>query len=438
MLSSIYYLIAAACAAILVFALKEPLERYLYRVRVESEFLDFLSILLTLEAAGLRLDDVLSRASRGDLVLPSSFSRIAREYEAISRLNPDPYTCIRALSRKVPSSRVASFFRGYSEVLISSSDTLAYVESSLREELKAVESRIDSYSSILDGVFESFLIILLGVLVYASMPIVSIHPIAFSAILSAASCFALLVVYKLLNLAMLSYDRSSLYFTAALALTTPITIVQPSAIALSFSLTLALSAALYLRSSQQLAIESKVVAMLEDLYSCVRQGLSIDSALLKISSKYGYPVDLVARLLKLGFKSSSIIEVLKLPPLSKRVLSLVLAPIECSSGFPRYLGYVLSVVDSVRGLRRALVERSRVYFSYVFVLLFAAVVVFKSFSFVGRSIGSVSYYLVPGITYSSIFESSIVASTISSGYWFRSKMFYLTLGASFLAVSTVL
>lgn len=421
----LYYLLITICIVVLFIVLKPIIDKYLYRLRLESEFLDFLSILLTLEASGLRLDNVLEEASKCKLILPNSFINIVKKYSVLSRLNPDPYTCIRVLSREIPSTRVSGFFRGYSEVLISSNDTLSYVESFIKEELKSIESRIASYVSILDSIYEAFLIILLGVVVYSIIPVVYINPIFFSIVLSIASITALLIVFKLSSLTMFHYSGLTYYSIVFLTLVNSIAIVFPFIIIHLYVLTMFLSILLYFLTRDFLSIENNVVVMLEDLYSSVRQGFPIDSAVLRISSKYGFPIDFLSNLIKLGFRVKSIVRVFKIPLFTLRVFNLILAPIEYSYGFPRYLGYVMNIVDNIRSLRRILFERSKLYYMYVFILFFVTIIVFKLMCSIGY--GRVSVFLIKGLIYSSTFESIIIASTISCGYWFRSKAFYTVL-----------
>lgn len=424
----LYYSLTILCIIILFIVLKPFINKYILKLKLESEFLDFLSILLTLEVSGLRLDNVLDEASRSRLILPDSFMYIVKKYNIVSRLNPDPYTCIRVLSREIPSSRVSCFFRGYSEVLISSNDTLFYVESFIREELKSIESRIESYVSILDSVYESFLIILLGVVVYSILPIVYVNPGFFSIILSTLSIIALLIVYKLSSLTMFHYSGSTYYSVVSLATLSPVTIAYPHTMFFLYIATVSLGILLYFLTREFIGIENNVIVMLEDLYSSVRQGFPIDCAIVRIGSKYGFPVDFLSNLIKLGFKAKNIVKVFKIPLLPLRVFNLILAPIEYSQGFPRYLGYVMSIVDSIKSLRRVLYERSRLYYMYVFILLFVAIAMFKLMNSIGYSNSNIS--LLRGLVYSSTFESCIIASTISSGYWFRSRVFYIVLTIS--------
>lgn len=432
MVNLINYSLIAVFSIILFLVFKPFINKYLYRLRLESEFLDFLSILLTLEATGLRLDNVLEEALNNKLILPSSFMNIAKKYGIISRLNPDPYNCIRVLSREIPSNRVSSFFRGYSEVLISSNDTLHYVESFLKEELKSIESRIENYISILDTVYESFLIIILGFIIYSIMPIIHIDPIFFSIVLSILSTTALLIVCKLNSLAMFHYNGFTYYTLISLVALCPL-ITSMFNIILFFHLSVVfLGIMLLFLTNSFLSIENNILLMLEDLYSSVRQGFSIDSSIVRISCKYGFPVELISNLIKIGFKAKNIISVLKIPVFAQRIFNLILAPIEYSHSFPNYLGYVLNITDSIKSLRRILSERVRVYYMYVFILLSVSIAMLKLMN--NTSFVNNNNYLVKSLIYSSIFESCIIASTIGSGYWFRSKIFYILLTICLLTI----
>ncbi len=426
LLSVLYLVLLTASLTLLLFILKPFIQKYFHKLRLENEFLDFLSILLTMEASGLRLDEVLEEASRKKLMLPSSYLEIAKRYTLLSRMNPDPYTCIRLLSRDIPSERVSRFFEGYSEVLVSTNDTLTYVESFIREELRGLRSKIEGYSSILDTLYESYLIILLGMLTYFMLPFTPIPGIVFGFLIALLSVFAFLLVYKLSDLTMYFNGVLFTFPTLILVFSTPLIVtIYPALIPLHLIIVVLIGVLLWYLSRGVLLIEDKVNVLLEDLYASVRQGIPIDHAIITIGRRYGFPVDKLADLLKLGFKPVETISVFKLPPLPKRVLGLVLAPIEYTRGTPRYFGYILNIVEGIRGLRRALIEKGRIYFVYVLVLLFVVIIMFKLMK--NFNSGILGGELVKSITYASVFESIMIASMISRGYWFKNITGYALL-----------
>ncbi len=433
-----YYILLVFSIAILYLLCRPLLNRFFYRIKLENEFLDFLSLLITLESSGLRLDNVFEEASRNRLVIPSSYARLAREYTLLSRVNPDPYTCLRMLSRRIPSQRIASFIRGYSEVLISSNDTLSYVESFLKEEFNGLKSRIEHYSIMLDNLFESYMVVLLGLLVYSLLPLTPIPPLLIGFLLMMITGFAFYIVYRLSSLAMFHNSYLVLIPTLILVFTTPLLLVLPyQFIVLHLLVTIIIGSILYIVTNGFLSVEESTFNLLEELYASVRQGLPMDHAMIRMGSRHGYPVDMIVEMLRLGFKPIEIVRVLRLPPLSKRIVGLVLAPIEYSRGFPGYLGYILGVVDGIRGLRRVLSERGRIYYVYVLLIMVVVYVMVRIFNNLGMLEGFDTGF-VKNLSYVSIFESLIIASIISRGYWFRSIATYLLLVAMVFTIYYVI
>lgn len=433
-LNNVFHLIVLMGVFIsLIQVFKPYVKQYLQKLRLESEFLDFLSIVLIMEASGLRLDVVFEEGSKGNILLPKSFSEIARKYVLLSKINPDPYTCIRLLSKKVSSDRVSRFFEGYSEVLITTNDTLSYVESFIREEIRGLHAKIENYAMILDTIYESYLIILLGILTYFMLPFTPISPVIFGFLLSIFSLSAFIMIYKLSDLTMYSNGTIYVFPTLLLVFSTPLIIlVYPDMIIFHLFLTVLLGILLCYLFRNMLLLEDKIVFLLEDLYAGVRHGLSIDHALILVGEKYGFPINKLSDLLKLGIKSYEITKSLKLPPLPKRVIDLILAPMEYTSGVPRYFGYVLNIVESVRGLRKALAVRGRIYFIYVLVLLATVVVMYNLMK--RFSVGVIDPGLVKGLTYTCVFESVLMASIISRGYWFKNFAGYFILFVSIIVL----
>jgi len=432
----VYAVIAAAAFTALILLLKPFFKGFFHRLKLESEFLDFLSLLVTLEASGLRIDEVFLEASQNKLLLPSSYIELARKYAVLSKLSPDPYTCLRTLAKTIPSTKVARFLEGYSEVLISTNDTLTYVETHLHEEIRALQTRIDNYASILDTLFESYLIVLLSVVVYAAMPLIQLPPTVFSVLIATISLTALILAFKLSELSMYYNGWVFTVPTLLLAALTPIAVVvYPQTMYVHGALIIAIGVFLWLMFRGMLAMEREVELLLEDLYASARQGLPMDYAIIRVGGSYGFPVNRLLDLLKLGLKPTDILSSFNLPPLPKRVIGLILAPIEYTKGSPRYIGYVLNVVESVKSLRRVLRERGRVYFVYIIMLIVVVIALSRLIKSMGFNSAVGASDLVKGVLYASVFESAIVASTICTGYWFRNTVGYLLLLLSIICSS---
>lgn len=425
----IFYVLLATGALGIFAILSIPwIRRKLASFKLDKHYLEFITLLLIMESSGIRLYEVFKEAVKGNLTLPNGYNELAKKYELFSKISPDPYVCIRKLAENTPSEKVSQFLKAYSEVLISTGDTRSLVESSIKEEFQGLKTRVNDYASLLDNLYESYLIVLLGVLVYAMLPLAKFPPQLLGLLISGISVTSYLIAIKLLSMADYYAGIIVLIPTGFLVAMTPLVVFNHVAIIIHCVLTLILGLILNQLVGYVYVLESKFFTLLEDLYSEARQGIPLDTALIKIGNRYGDPINRISDLLKLGFKPKNILSVVRLPPLSYRILDLILSPILYSRGSPGYLGHVLGVIDSITGLRRILREKSRIYYLYALVLIL--VILFVSRIFVGNvfaGLNSIDELFIDYIIYVSGFESILIASIIGEGYWFRSLKFYLML-----------
>jgi len=434
--NSLYYAVLIATSVLLLIHIVKPLvERLMFRLRLESRFLDFLSILIVFESTGLHLDEVLNEASKNKIILPREYMVLARRYSVLSKFNPDPYTCLRLLAKTIDSPRIARFLEGYSEILISTGDTVNYVESYLNMEFNSLKTRLSNLVSLIDTVYESFMIIMLGFIVYFTMPLIEIPLIAISLILSMIAIVAVIIVFKLHDLTLYLYNNPlyTIISLTLISLAPVIMINNPSLIPLYIFVTILAGIVLFLLTRFYFTLEYKIHGLLEDLYSSIRMGLPIDYAIINTGQRYGFPIDKIVELLKMGYKPVEITGFFNLPPLPKRVFELVLAPIEYNRGVSKYFSYILGIVESVLNLRRFLSDRARIYYIYVFALLIVIVALARLFTnMVNTGLKLDRLYLI-GVSYSSIYEALMIASMISRGYWFRNIV-----GLAFIVLTYVL
>jgi len=438
--STVLYAISGIAASIALYLVVKPsLNRFFTKLKLESEFLDFISLLVTLEASGLRLDEVLLEASRGKLLLPNPYDELSRKYAVLEKVSSDPYTCLRTLAKTVPSIKVARFLEGYSEVLVSTNDTLRFVETRLSEEVKSLQARIESYASMLDTLFESYLIILLGIIVYAAMPLIQLPAVLIGFMISLISLTALLIAFKLSSLTMYSISLAFTLPTLLLSVITPVlVVVNPRILLVHLLVTVVVGIILYYVLKGVLDMEREFELLSEELYAATRQGLPVDYSIVRIASSWnsGFLVKKVSDLLKLGVKPRDLTSVFNLPPLPKRVLELILAPIEYVKGSPRYIGFVLNIVESVKSLRRVLRDRGRVYLVYILILLAVTLALARVLDKMG--LVATGSDVVKAVLYTSVFESIIIASTISTGYWFKDPASYTLLVLNAICTLTLL
>lgn len=427
------FLFVSAVASLFIFLLmifRQNISRIIQKISLENELPDFLALMLTFEANGIRLDEVLEEASKNKLVLPKSYQKLSYIYSVLSRITSDPYTCLKKLTKYIPSNRVKDFFRGYAEVLVTTGDTLSYINSFINEEFSVLKTRISNIVSFIDMLFEGFLIILLGLLVYSLIPIGGIPAELVVFIITSLSLFSYILTSKLLELT--HYYMSPLYVvvTVVLMISTPIIVLlSQEFITIHALLVLFVGLLLYIKHRVFEEIDSRTIVLLEEVYGESRLGMPIDSALIKIIDRYNGPFTKITDLLKIGAKPSEIISAINFSQLARKVFSLLLTPIEYSKSHYRHIGYIISILEHIRGLRKSLSERSKIYYIYVLTLPLAVLVFMNTLLNVDSSIvsGGADQLLVKKITYIAVFESLIIASMIDKGYWFRSATMYFIL-----------
>jgi flagellar protein FlaJ len=415
-------------------------KKYYFKLKLENEFPDFITLLLTFEANGMRLYEVLDEASQNKIELPRSYMELSKLYSILSRVISDPYTCIKKLADQVPSLRVKRFFKGYAEVMVSTSDTLSYINSYVNEEFSALKTRMQSISSMIDSIFEGFLIIVLGVLVYSLISFTSIPGALILFVIVLLSLIAYMLTNKLLELAYYDHGLSEALLTTILMTLSPLIVfLFPAIISLMihYLITSIIGFILYNISKILLRLENESLVLFEELYSGARQGLPIDNVFLRVSKRHSFIYKRIADMLRMGSRVKEALSVVKLPVFVYKVLSLMFTPIEYSRSHYRHLSYVSNIIDYVRGLRRDLRERGKIYYFYVLILP----IVMLIFTNTLLNINSSMFILndkafIVKITYIAVFESVIIASIIDRGYWYRSPYMYLILLATIILLNS--
>ncbi len=414
-------------------------KKYYFRLKLENEFPDFIALLSTFEANGMRLYEVFDEASNNRIELPNSYMELSKLYSVLFRIINDPYTCIKKLADHVPSLRVKRFLKGYAEVMISTNDTLSYINSYISEEFSALKTRMRSISSIIDSIFEGFLIIILGMLVYSLISFASIPVTLVLFVIVFLSLIAYMLTNKLLELAYYDHRLSEVLLTILLMTLSPsIVFLLPITISLIMHyLIISITGfILYSVSKVLLRLESESLILFEELYSGARQGLPIDNVFLRVSKRHSFVYERIADMLRMGSRVREALSVVKLPIFAYKILSLMFTPIEYSRSHYRHLSYVSNIIDYVRGLRRDLRERGKIYYFYVLILP----IVMLIFTNTLLNINSSMFMLndedsIIKITYVAVFESIIIASIIDRGYWYRSPYMYLVLLVTIVLLS---
>jgi flagellar protein FlaJ len=436
-LIEIILLLVAITLSIIIYG--SYFRKYYFRLKLENEFPDFISLLLTFEANGMRLYEVLDEASHNRIELPRSYMELSKIYSILSRIISDPYTCIKKLADQVPSLRIKRFLKGYAEVMVSTNDTLSYINSYVNEEFSALKTRMQNISSMIDSVFEGFLIIILGVLVYSLISFTSIPETLVLFILILLSLMAYILTNKLLELAYYDRGLSETLLTITLMILSPLIILAfPTILSLIIHYLIIFIAGviLYSISKVLLGLENESLVLFEELYSGARQGLPIDNVFLRVSRRHSLVYERIADMLRMGSRVREALSVVRLPVFAYKVLSLTFTPIEYSRSHYRHLSFVSNIIDYVRGLRRDLRERGKIYYFYVLILPIVMLVFTNTLLNINSSMFMLNdIAFIVKITYIAVFESVIIASIIDRGYWYRSQYMYIVLLVTIILLS---
>lgn len=392
------------------------LERIGFTRGLSSYFVDFLALLLVFEASGLRLDEVLLAGARGEIVLPEPYMRLARIYSSIYRVLPDPYSSLRRLAKLSPFHGLSDFINGYSEVLVTTNDTLHYVESFLAEEMARLDQRISNLLSLIDSIYEGMLIVILAVIVYSFLPIGGFNGLVAGLLVSIIGLTAYLLVHSLGYAGfwprILLFEVVTLLFILLSPPILSILWITAPVVLILYSSWVFMAHTYYSRIKR---VENETYTLLEEIYMGIRQKMPVDYIMVRVLEGLSPLYRSLRSLLLLGMNYNDIRRVIKPPPLVGKLLELVLAPLGYGRSGVRHVGYVLRISELVRRLRRRLGERARIYYLYAFTLPMVLIVFMHGFGGLGGSTWSLDRGFLVGLGLSTAFVSFIVAGKTAGG-----------------------
>ncbi len=300
---------------------------------------------------------------------------------------------------------------------MTTNDTLTYVESKLDEELASLEQRISRSLSSLDTLYEGLLIILMSIITFMLIPVAYVPKELIALIVSIIGISAYMLSSSLTSWTY-RYETQVSQLTSLILLTiTPYIILNIGLGGMIIYTFLIIFLTLVFRKIEKGSehIENDVINLLEDLYSEAKQGIPIDHALMKKENLI-HPLKKIRDLLRLGIAVPSILEKLRIPPFSKKLLSLAFSPLEYSRYHEKHLGYTLKIMDYIVRLRRILSERGKMYFFYALTLPIITVGMIKGITTIQSNLNKMfDPELAVGLTYSISLIAGIIASKISSG-----------------------
>lgn len=382
---------------------------------LEDGFLDFLTILASFESTGLRIMDLFEHSAGGRIRVPGEYAALARLYVFLEKASGDPYTSLKSLAELTPSPTVSRFLREYGEVLVSTGVTMSLVEKYLAEELEKHWARVSSLFTQLDAFYEGFLIIVLTLTVFTLLPGVSLNP-AVSVAITASTGAAGYLIARRVSKTILSPEPPAMA-TADLVVIGSAILALAGLQGLMLHTALALILYFFLRERVRVyqGVEAEASLLAEEAVTGLSLGVPVDATLTSgFYSSGSLPYRLLGLAMLNGFNVSVVIDALPLPPLARRLISLLTAPLEYS-GLSKVLAYAVSRFSRhIAQSRKRCGEKSRLYLSYaVFTALLLSFMAYLLKGFTGLP-GARPGAAAP-LVYSSIIGSVAVASASGGG-----------------------
>ncbi len=420
----LYYLLPAT--PFLPLTLYPYLKTLVYRRcigRIDGELLEFLTLLINFESIGLHINDLFRMIASGEIGSTPHILYAARKYLSLERLYSDHVRALSRLSRIYSGTRFSKFLEGYVGILLTTGDTLAYTEAALNEELSRLETSIGGLVGFIENFYESYLIILLTVIVVSCLPgAPRIDPLIYFLLLCINSIAYLLSGYVTGKLYRYEPRTVSMitYLNILAASTLPL--LLPPHILLPMILVFQLASIIISRMSIEWrrALEDSLYELTEDLYSETRHGFTVDRALERLSDKnVGYRgiAYEISRLLKTGLKGDRVASAIDTSPLIARVLKMILSPIEYSSDHSRHVGYTVRFLRRLHSIRGRLSLKTRTLYLYTLVLpVTAYAIAYGLLSMASTTLLRINPSGIIGYVISSSIPAWIIACRIGDGY----------------------
>ncbi len=395
--------------------------RYTQRL-VDKNLVQLLSLLYGFESIGMHFNDLLHAIASGDVEVSGVYKRVAREYVVLEKIYGEPISSLSKLSRLYSGTRFSRFLQGYVDILATTGDTLSYVENCIDSELEILYNKSLSLVGLIENFYESYLIILLSIIVLSGLPVASfIHSGVYSILLLCSLVGYTIAVYVSRSLyyseSSFSLILSYIYITASCIL--PLYMGVSSTIA--FLIIYCIVAVLYSRLyySWRISVEDRLVDFLEDLYSETRQGFSVDKAIIRLSGRdrgYSVLVSGLSKLLSLGLNGSMVASRIDTSPLVVESMRMLLTPLEYSSEHYRHVGYTTRLIRRIYSVRERVLSRARILYIYTLILPVTIYSIVYGLKAMSTALASINPYDIPGYIVAASVPAWVIACKSTTGY----------------------
>jgi len=336
---------------------------------IDENYGEFLITLSAFEAAGLRVYDLLVSIYEGEVEIANCYVHVAGLYVILENSLGDPYLALQELSREIRTTKLASFLRGYSDVLITSGDTRTHVNSTLRSELANIKARIENSLRVLETLYESTIALILTLSLLVVMPIWSIPVWASLLVIQASGVLSYLLAFKIIKQLYYPYHGVLLIADLLYLLALPVLVVVSHAGLLSLLVLVVLHFTTRRFTTELFNIEVEVVKNFREVYSEVLLGRPLDLALIDSLSKSQLEVlRTVSFVFSRGLNGYEITRELKIPRFPRKILMLLFNPLKYSYTSMAYLSAVNTFIEELMSTRILVKEKTRMYTLHVLIL----------------------------------------------------------------------
>lgn len=348
---------------------------------LDEYFSDFLITLSALEAGGLKVYDLFAAIHEGEINLVNCYVQVANWYVVLERSLGDPHIALQELSRSLRVSKLASFLRGYSDILVTSGDTKTYVNNSLHAELLNVKARIEESLRILEVLYESTIALILTLSLLVVLPIWNLPAWISVLIIQCIGLISYLLAFKVIK--RLYYPTHVLLVICDLLylLLLPILYSLPGMGLITLMVLIVLHIFTKKFLSNLLSVDAEVIKIFREVYSNVLLGRSLDLALIESLGRSQLDVLRAVNIgLSRGLEGYEILSKVKMPTFSSKILTLILNPIKYSYTSTAHVTAVNTFIEEVMSTRIFVKERSRLYAFYILILALLISVSYKMLS----------------------------------------------------------
>lgn len=399
------------------------LKKTMYVRNIDRYFLDFLLLLISVETVGLRLTDLFLRIAKGEMDAPQVYVDIARTYYNIEQLyGGNTHKALNTFLKILPRSKLKRFIEGYLGILETTGNTVNYTESYVSAELDRLEASLNGLVNIIENFYEAYLVILLSIIVISSLPVATYLQLLIYLIMFLIG----IVGYVIAGIISKKiYLEEPFMFTvlvfAILSLVTFLLISDMFSTSIALSIVAIISGYILWRkySEPRNNIEEHVYELTEDLYMEASQGFSIDTALMNLSGRvgeYSWIAQELSKLLRLGICGNDVLRILNLTSLLKKIMNMLLSPIEVSANTTKHIGYVLKFYRRIRSIRSNISDRIKTLYTYAFLLpptMYSIAYGLKYMSI--QSFLPIDPYMIPGYVFLASLSASFTANRIVKG-----------------------